>query len=1025
MKKFYGVFLFVVIGFSTFAQTYCSVSSSCNSGDRLDSTIIGSTLLTSSQLCSTNGYSISSISAGTIRLKPNTSYSFIFKLQKTSYSEGIAVFIDLNHDGDFVDANEKVFNTPTLVQGINGNVLALINMPATSYTGTTRMRIRVKYNNNTILPCETYSYGETEDYPITIESNNGSNPNEIYITKSTFVKDTAFFSYNGVTIDSSTFNSPTKDIQIVSQNKILIKPGTLITKGTNFFAVIDTVTTKESGDGIIEVLDTLENKFIPLTQLIRLKMTGASFSSDLTKYQLYKNDVQSQINNFTHSANLISFKTPLSDGKNIISLRGQNTLGKAQNIEFIIWAGSSTLNLTVVDENNAVVPNAAVSIFLSDNSDVGLKAKTNANGLVSFANLPQRTILISATVPNKYISSVVAINSTVINQTIKLKIFNPASTIDNNDFSSQTTSGWDIGGAPVSIVAHDETPGFDNAITNLNDYDLRLTTSGQGPQSISRTFTTKPTTKKVNIRYRFITSEVPGGYYGTQFNDYFSVRLRSQSTNGISSEENSMNGLGLGAFNYSTGATAWRTVVIPVNNTPNAAGSENVQVELTVANVADGLFNSNLEADVILEGKLAILSANLKDKQVHTTNNQIGIEAIKRLSLDSENPYLSNRTYVWGTIKLQGEPGDVLTSVRLKVLNNGAEVGVGELSATAGTALLKTFGPSGILEITSDMRLFEIPVTATPATADITYQLKIEARSQSGESAFLDDETRLQNGKVVAFTRFKGTNRFGKRELDKPRGGDDWGKPSVISLVNSFPAGWQVNDISDMNGGTFPPHDSHMSGKSIDCYFNGYIEMVKTKVQPYITKAATAQELINYLNSAQGKYVRNIYATYKAGSPFETLINTTKLSNGNFANTKIGYWDDHYDHFHVEMNENTSAALTSSANLLARRQELSLMLTNNKSHITNTGDSFFVQNSATLEADKSINLILKLQETPSAFAMKIYDIDGVLIKAYETLSLQKGENTVTIQGKDIPKQGEYIVVIKTSADEYKTSFTMF
>ncbi len=61
------------------------------------------------------------------------------------------------------------------------------------------------------------------------------------------------------------------------------------------------------------------------------------------------------------------------------------------------------------------------------------------------------------------------------------------------------------------------------------DKILRLSTSGEGLQSISRTFIPEPDVNTVVVRYKFVTSEVPGGYFGTKYNDYYSLSLRSHA----------------------------------------------------------------------------------------------------------------------------------------------------------------------------------------------------------------------------------------------------------------------------------------------------------------------------------------------------------------------------------------------------------------------------------------------------------------------------------------------------------------
>ena len=99
------------------------------------------------------------------------------------------------------------------------------------------------------------------------------------------------------------------------------------------------------------------------------------------------------------------------------------------------------------------------------------------------------------------------------------------------------------------------------------------------------------------VRYRFVTSEVPGGYYGSEFNDYFSVSLRSQQGGSIESESNTMNGLEFPAFDGAC-AIAWRTVTL--NTLPEG---DTIQLDVAVANVADGLYDSFIVIDFIEERK--------------------------------------------------------------------------------------------------------------------------------------------------------------------------------------------------------------------------------------------------------------------------------------------------------------------------------------------------------------------------------------------------------------------------------------
>ncbi len=84
----------------------------------------------------------------------------------TIYPEAYAVFIDYNRDGDFIDAGETVFTqAATTATPISGS----FTVPSTLTLGTTRMRVSMKYNG---LPtsCETFDFGQVEDYTINLVS---------------------------------------------------------------------------------------------------------------------------------------------------------------------------------------------------------------------------------------------------------------------------------------------------------------------------------------------------------------------------------------------------------------------------------------------------------------------------------------------------------------------------------------------------------------------------------------------------------------------------------------------------------------------------------------------------------------------------------------------------------------------------------------------------------------------------------------------------------------------------------------
>ena len=86
----------------------------------------------------------------------------------TVYDEGYSVWIDYNNDGDFNDAGEQVFSqAPTQTTPVSGN----FTIPAGAVETETRMRVSMKYND-TPDSCESFTWGEVEDYTVKIVGTN-------------------------------------------------------------------------------------------------------------------------------------------------------------------------------------------------------------------------------------------------------------------------------------------------------------------------------------------------------------------------------------------------------------------------------------------------------------------------------------------------------------------------------------------------------------------------------------------------------------------------------------------------------------------------------------------------------------------------------------------------------------------------------------------------------------------------------------------------------------------------------------
>ncbi|WP_353777305.1 GEVED domain-containing protein [Winogradskyella sp. 3972H.M.0a.05] len=82
----------------------------------------------------------------------------------SAFNEAYSVWIDYNNDGDFEDAGEQVFTqSPTQTTPVSGD----FTIPAGAMEVDTRMRVSMKFNDIPD-PCESFTYGEVEDYTVRI-----------------------------------------------------------------------------------------------------------------------------------------------------------------------------------------------------------------------------------------------------------------------------------------------------------------------------------------------------------------------------------------------------------------------------------------------------------------------------------------------------------------------------------------------------------------------------------------------------------------------------------------------------------------------------------------------------------------------------------------------------------------------------------------------------------------------------------------------------------------------------------------
>lgn len=149
---------------------YCVPTSNCSLGDVVASISLNTLSNNTGTSCSAGGYSnFTSNASLTTTLLPTTTYTCV--VGAAAYAQSVAVWIDYNDDGVFDNATERIGYTSSPIP-VNGTASFSVVLGCTPPAGVHRMRVRSSDNsfvsgiNQT--PCTTYSYGETEDYLITI-----------------------------------------------------------------------------------------------------------------------------------------------------------------------------------------------------------------------------------------------------------------------------------------------------------------------------------------------------------------------------------------------------------------------------------------------------------------------------------------------------------------------------------------------------------------------------------------------------------------------------------------------------------------------------------------------------------------------------------------------------------------------------------------------------------------------------------------------------------------------------------------
>ena len=147
--------------FVTQNATYCTSQGNSTRDEWIGSIEVANVTSTTGD---NNGYA--DFTSTVIDVELGLSYNLMLSPEWSGrlFNEYWMVWIDYNADGDFTDAGENIYDSGTANQNIqNGS----FSIPTTATVGQTRMRISMKFNSQP-TSCETFNFGEVEDYTINI-----------------------------------------------------------------------------------------------------------------------------------------------------------------------------------------------------------------------------------------------------------------------------------------------------------------------------------------------------------------------------------------------------------------------------------------------------------------------------------------------------------------------------------------------------------------------------------------------------------------------------------------------------------------------------------------------------------------------------------------------------------------------------------------------------------------------------------------------------------------------------------------
>jgi chitodextrinase len=183
----------------------------------------------------------------------------------TVYAEGYSVWIDYNKNGTF-ESSEQVFTqSATTTSPVSGSFV----VPTSVSDGAVRMRVSMKYNG---IPtaCETFTYGQVEDYTVVLGTSSGPTPDT---TPPSVPADLTATNITETTVDLS-WSTSTDDVGVTGYN--VYNGSTLLGTVTGTIANITGLTSNTQYTFSVSAIDAAANE----SATASINLTTASPAGD-------------------------------------------------------------------------------------------------------------------------------------------------------------------------------------------------------------------------------------------------------------------------------------------------------------------------------------------------------------------------------------------------------------------------------------------------------------------------------------------------------------------------------------------------------------------------------------------------------------------------------------------------------------------------------------------------------------------------------------------------------------------------